>query len=100
MLLTKPLCPQGARPRNTADRVAKLAFWEGIGSEPEKLAVLTLELVLYWYKSTRPDAHCMQPSQDRSKTTFIETDPKPGARKAQLTSALMQQRTTMLLQVK
>ena len=42
----------------------------------------------------------MQPSQDRSKTTFIETDPKPGARKAQLTSALMQQRTTMLLQVK
>jgi len=66
---------QGARKRDTKDVSAKLAFWEGIGSVKED-----------------------KTSQDRSKTEYIVTDKYAGARKAQKTSALLQQHTTMLLQ--
>lgn len=38
-------------------------------------------------------------SHDRSKTEYVVTDPYAGARKAQKTSALLQQHTSMLLQV-
>jgi len=67
---------QGARTRDPNDVAAKMSFWEGMGSVPEKLAT----------------------SQDRSKTTYIVTDPMAGARKAQKTSSLLQQQTTMLFQ--
>ena len=38
-------------------------------------------------------------SRDRSKTEYVVTDAYAGARKAQKTSALLQQHTTMLFQV-
>jgi len=66
---------QGARKRNTKDISAKLAFWEGIGSVKED-----------------------RTSRDRSKTEYVVTDAYAGARKAQKTSALLQQHTTMLFQ--
>lgn len=69
---------QGARQRDKADVQAKLSFWEGMGSEKEKL----------------------QPSHDRSKTEYIVTDPMAGARKAHTTSKLLEQKTTMLHQVR
>ena len=68
---------QGARKRDDKDVAAKLNFWENIGSVKEKLAT----------------------SQDRSKTEYVVTDPMAGARKAQKTSSLLLQKTTMLLQV-
>ena len=68
---------QGARSRDAKDVAAKLNFWENMGSEKEKLAT----------------------SQGRSKTEYIVTDPMAGARKAQKTSSLLLQKTTMLLQV-
>jgi len=68
---------QGARSRDAKDVAAKLNFWENMGSEKEKLAT----------------------SQGRSKTEYVVTDPMAGARKAQKTSSLLLQKTTMLLQV-
>jgi hypothetical protein len=67
---------QGARSRDAKEVAAKLNFWENMGSEKEKLAT----------------------SQGRSKTEYVVTDPMAGARKAQKTSSLLLQKTTMLLQ--
>jgi len=67
---------QGARKRDVKDVDSKIAFWEGMGSEQEKLKT----------------------SVDRSKTEYMVTDSMAGARKAQKTSSLLQQHTTMLLQ--